>query len=185
MCTDTFPGTSLSELGPWFMTCMFSISKKCSVYSTHEASDNSAVAKSHPASAGNASPAPKRKPKGRWSGGLQRNQTALLKTLLWGRALEPWGLGKTSALSKEGELELLVLLFLWVFMVSEGSKLCCASLLSCWLSQPLQTPSCFSSCSLHPLHTGEAQPGSDELNTLWVWNCPFFLLVHYHIASGS
>lgn len=134
MCTDTFPGTSLSELGPWFMTCMFSICKKCSVYLTHKVSDNSAVAKSRPASVGNAYPAPKRKPRGKWSGRLQRDQTALLKMLLWERALEPWGLGKVSALSKEGELELVPLLLLWAFMVSKGSELCCTSVLSWWLS---------------------------------------------------
>lgn len=104
------------------MTCMFSVCKKCSVYSTHKASDNSAVAKSHPASAGNACPAPKRKPKGKWSGKLQRNRTVFLKTLLWKRALEPWGARKISALSKEGELELVLLLLLWAFIVKQGEQ---------------------------------------------------------------
>lgn len=47
------------------MTCMFSICEKCSVYLTHEASDNSAVVKSYPASDGNACLAPPKKSSGR------------------------------------------------------------------------------------------------------------------------
>lgn len=78
------------------------------------------------------------------------------------RVLEPWGLGKISALLKEGELELFLLLLLWAFTVSKVYR---ASVPNWLLSQLLQTPSCYSSHTLHPLCKGKDQPGSDELDT--------------------